>query len=65
VPLAPGTADRLVAEAEGLPLAVVEYLQLLRSVDAQDVGEEWPIPSGLFEVVAGRLDALSETAGSS
>jgi DNA-binding SARP family transcriptional activator/tetratricopeptide (TPR) repeat protein len=61
--LPPETVDRLVGEAEGLPLAVVEYLRLLTSVDAEEVGDDWPIPSGLFQVVAGRLDALSETAG--
>jgi predicted ATPase/DNA-binding SARP family transcriptional activator len=61
--LAAAQVERLVAEAEGLPLAVVEYLRLLTTtVDEDGTDDAWPIPSGLYELVVGRLDALSETA---
>jgi DNA-binding SARP family transcriptional activator/predicted ATPase len=60
--LSPASVERLVLEAEGLPLAVVEYLRSLATTDPDTTGGDWPIPSGLFQVIAGRLDALSETA---
>jgi DNA-binding SARP family transcriptional activator len=57
----PELPERLAAEAEGLPLALVEYLRWLA-----DVGESptsaWPIPSGVRALVGTRLDSLSETA---
>jgi DNA-binding SARP family transcriptional activator/tetratricopeptide (TPR) repeat protein len=53
--------ERLVEESEGLPLAVVEYLRVMDDTHADD-GEAWPIPSGLRELLAGRLVDLSETA---
>jgi predicted ATPase/DNA-binding SARP family transcriptional activator len=52
--------ERLVAESEGLPLAVVEYLRVMTGNSPDD--EAWPIPSGLRELLAGRLVDLSETA---
>jgi DNA-binding SARP family transcriptional activator/tetratricopeptide (TPR) repeat protein len=60
--LPPATVERLVDETEGLPLAVVEYLRSLSATDRDVADDDWPIPSGLFQVIAGRLDALSETA---
>jgi DNA-binding SARP family transcriptional activator/predicted ATPase len=60
--LAPATVERLIDEAEGLPLAVVEYLRSLSTTDRDAADDDWPIPSGLRQVIAGRLDALSETA---
>jgi DNA-binding SARP family transcriptional activator/predicted ATPase len=53
--------DRLVVEAEGLPLAVVEYLRWLVEVGG-DHSSDWPIPSGVRALVSSRLDGLSETA---
>jgi DNA-binding SARP family transcriptional activator/tetratricopeptide (TPR) repeat protein len=52
--------EQLVRESEGLPLAVVEYLRLLDQTAPED--DRWPIPSGLYELVSGRLTELSETA---
>jgi DNA-binding SARP family transcriptional activator/tetratricopeptide (TPR) repeat protein len=52
--------EQLVRESEGLPLAVVEYLRLLDQTAPED--DRWPIPSGLYELVSGRLGELSETA---
>jgi DNA-binding SARP family transcriptional activator/predicted ATPase len=52
--------DRLVEESEGLPLAVVEYLRIMADTPSGDAA--WPIPSGLRELLAGRLVDLSETA---
>jgi DNA-binding SARP family transcriptional activator/tetratricopeptide (TPR) repeat protein len=54
------TIARLIREAEGLPLAAVEYLRLAAGVDGPP--SSWPIPAGLYELVAERLDQLSETA---
>jgi predicted ATPase/DNA-binding SARP family transcriptional activator len=53
--------ERLYEESEGLPLAVVEYLRVMADTSA-DEDEAWPIPSGLRELLAGRLVDLSETA---
>jgi DNA-binding SARP family transcriptional activator len=53
--------ERLVEESEGLPLAVVEYLRVMADTTANE-DEVWPIPSGLRELLAGRLVDLTETA---
>jgi predicted ATPase/DNA-binding SARP family transcriptional activator len=53
--------DRVAAEAEGLPLAVVEYLRWLLAL-GESPSADWPIPSGVRALVGSRLDGLSETA---
>jgi predicted ATPase/DNA-binding SARP family transcriptional activator len=53
--------DRVTTEAEGLPLAVVEYLRWLLE-SGESPASNWPIPSGVRALVSSRLDGLSETA---
>lgn len=52
---------RIQQEAEGLPLAVVEYTRWIADA-GHDSADEWPIPSGVRELVRSRLDGLSDTA---
>lgn len=56
-----GLARRIHDEAQGVPLAVVEYAR-----DVADAGlaleDPWPVPAGLRELVRGRLAELSDTA---
>lgn len=56
----PGFAERLHAETEGLPLAVVAYLQELRGREVAD--GDWPLPAGLAHLFRSRVAALDETA---
>jgi DNA-binding SARP family transcriptional activator/tetratricopeptide (TPR) repeat protein len=56
-----GIVERLRREAEGLPLALGQYLGWLAEGPG-DVDADWPLPTGLREVVAGRLDELDGTA---
>jgi DNA-binding SARP family transcriptional activator/tetratricopeptide (TPR) repeat protein len=59
-PLPEDRLARLLRESEGLPLAVVEYLRLAGDTHPA-AGEDWPIPAGVRELIAGRLAELSET----
>lgn len=52
---------RVWQEADGLPLAVVEYTRWLAEGEPGP-DADWPIPSGVRELVRGRLDALSDAA---
>lgn len=54
--------ERVHRESEGLPLALAEYLRWL-VVSAPAETEDWPIPTGVRDLVRGRLDELSEVAG--
>jgi predicted ATPase/DNA-binding SARP family transcriptional activator len=57
----PDVVQRVAYEAEGLPLAVIEYLRWLLEL-GENPSSDWPIPSGVRELVTSRLDGLSETA---
>jgi predicted ATPase/DNA-binding SARP family transcriptional activator len=52
---------RVWQEADGLPLAVVEYTRWLAEREPCP-DTDWPIPSGVRELVRGRLAALSDAA---
>jgi DNA-binding SARP family transcriptional activator/predicted ATPase len=54
-------ARRIHDEAEGLPLAVVEYARELAD-SGLTLDDPWPVPAGLRELVRGRLAELSGTA---
>ena len=55
----PDVAARVSAETEGLPLLVVEYAHAL----AEDPGSlDGPMPGGARDVLASRLDTVSEAA---
>lgn len=53
-------AGRLQEETDGLPLALVQFLDWLIEEGA-DADGPWPLPTGLREVVAERLAELDET----
>lgn len=53
-----GFADRLHAEAEGLPLAVVAYLADLDS----SIDDAWPLPQRLQQLFRARVAGLDQTA---
>lgn len=59
-------ARRVHDESEGLPLLVVEYLQLLadRTEDGRDEAHDdgWSLPRGATELARSRLQRLSATA---
>jgi DNA-binding SARP family transcriptional activator/predicted ATPase len=55
-------AQRLHAETRGLPLFVVEYLDLLRNGALRTGDAEWPAPHGVRQFLHARLATLSETA---
>ena len=55
-------AQRLHAETHGLPLFVVEYLDLLRNGALDPQAVEWPAPQGVWQFLHERLASLSETA---
>lgn len=59
-PLSPALADRLHAEAEGLPFFVVEYLEAL---SAQNLSSDlaWPRPEGIRDLLRSRLARVGET----
>ncbi|MGH2806731.1 MAG: ATP-binding protein [Actinomycetota bacterium] len=52
------TLDRVVAESEGIPLFVVEYLAAL----AASNGDGWVLPTGIRNLFKTRLETISETA---
>jgi DNA-binding SARP family transcriptional activator len=55
-------ARRLHAETRGLPLFVVEYLDLLHSGALNPQAAEWSAPQGVRQFLHERMVALSETA---
>ncbi|MFN8466167.1 MAG: AAA family ATPase [Caldilineaceae bacterium] len=55
-------AQRLHAETHGLPLFVVEYLDLLQTGALDPQAGEWPAPQGVRQFLHERLAGLSETA---
>jgi hypothetical protein len=55
-------AERLLAETQGLPLFVVEYLDLLATGSLDPQAAEWPAPQGVRQFLHTRMAALSETA---
>ena len=55
-------AKRLHAETRGLPLFVVEYLDLLRNGALDPQAADWPAPQGVRHFLHERLAGLSETA---
>ncbi len=55
-------AQRLHAETRGLPLFVVEYLDLLQNGGLDPQAVEWPAPQGVRQFLHERLASLSETA---
>lgn len=61
-PAGDAVAPRLQRETDGLPLAVVQYLDWLGD-GAGAPDEPWPLPTGLREVVGDRLADLDETVG--
>lgn len=58
----PAISERLHRESEGLPLALVEYLRWLASAEP-DLTDDWPIPTGVRDLLRARLEGLSEVAG--
>jgi predicted ATPase/DNA-binding SARP family transcriptional activator len=58
----PQLAHRLHAETQGLPLFVVEYLDLLHSGTLDPGAQEWPAPQGVRQFLHARMAVLSETA---
>ncbi len=52
-------AERVHREAEGLPLAVVAYLEHL---DEPSAAADWPLPRGLGQLFRTRLARLDQTA---
>ena len=54
-------AQRLHAETHGLPLFVVEYLDLLQTGALDPQAGEWPAPQGVRQFLHERLAGLSET----
>jgi DNA-binding SARP family transcriptional activator/tetratricopeptide (TPR) repeat protein len=52
---APGLAQRLYEETEGLPFLLVEYLNSLGA------DPDWALPAGARELLLARLDPVSET----
>ena len=57
----PTLGVRLHRESGGLPFFAVEYLDALARDDADSA--EWPLPSGIRELLDARLAALGELAG--
>ncbi len=57
-----GLTRRLHVETRGLPLFVVEYLDLLRNGALDPRAAEWPAPQGVRQFLHARLAGLSETA---
>ena len=53
--------EQLHRETEGLPLFLVEYLNVLASDAGAVAGSDWPLPSGARELLRSRLAAVSET----
>ena len=52
--------ERLLAESDGIPLFLVEYVQLLvRSPDLIEQ-ENWALPSGIRDLLQSRLDPVSD-----
>lgn len=62
VPLAPGLAERLHQESEGVPFFVVEYLAALREGALPATNEPWPLPGRARDLLEARLRPLSEAA---
>jgi predicted ATPase len=56
----PRLATRLHAEAEGLPLAVVAYLEDLKRPTRDD--GDWPMPRSLEQLFRARVASLDQTA---
>ena len=52
-------AARLMAEAEGLPFFVVEYLESL-AADGHGPASDWPIPAGVRDLLRARLGAVDD-----
>jgi tetratricopeptide (TPR) repeat protein len=55
-------AERLFRETRGLPLFVVEYLDLLRRGALDPLAALWPAPQGVRQFLYARMGGLSETA---
>ncbi len=55
-------AHRLHTETQGLPLFVVEYLDLLHGGMLDPGAQEWPAPHGVRQFLHARMAVLSETA---
>ncbi|WP_328993435.1 AAA family ATPase [Kribbella sp. NBC_01245] len=53
----PELARRLYDETEGVPLLVVEYLNALTT----GAEENWPVPTGVNDLLRARLDRASDT----
>ena len=57
-------ANQLIAESEGLPYMLVEYLQaaLEGEINSESSAENWPVPAGLRGLLQSRLALLSGSA---
>lgn len=55
-------AERLYRESEGLPFAVVEYLEALQRSAGGGESADWSLPEGLRALLGARLRGLSESA---
>lgn len=55
----PDLVDRLYRETEGLPLFITEYL---RALSAGPSTEEWPVPPGVRDLLAERVEDASDAA---
>jgi len=53
--------EQLHRETEGLPLFLVEYLNVLASDAGSVAASDWPLPSGARELLCSRLATVSET----
>lgn len=53
--------SRILKEADGLPLALVEYTRWVMEAE-REPSDDWPVPAGVRELVHSRLEGLSDTA---
>ena len=56
------SVQRLYEESDGIPFFVVEYLQMLTTLDAQDAASPWSLPGGIRDLLHSRLVGLDETS---
>ncbi len=57
----PRLGERLLAESEGLPFVLVEYLNLLHP-DSDLLTADWPLPANVQSLLHAHLARISETA---
>jgi DNA-binding SARP family transcriptional activator/Tfp pilus assembly protein PilF len=61
VTLSKGLVERLYQETEGLPFFLTEYLMAIASGVLSAGSEDWSPPGGVRELLASRLNTVSET----